>query len=232
MRAYTSEDQTVWAKLLFLAQFVYNNSCNHITQMSSNQLLHRFDCEIHIDVVNNVIEKKIPVVKNHIEKLHKLYQKLHLQLVKAQEQMTTYYNICHVLKQFKIENLIKLFIKNFKLKCWKLNSHWIDSFRMLEWIDEQTYRLALSTKYVCLHSVFSIQLLEDYHHCHDNAELMIMSDFEDFQNKWNMKKVRNKQQIKNIIHYLIKWADWFSEYNFYKLMSHLADTFKAVADYE
>ena len=37
--------------------------------------------------------------------------------MKAQEQMTAYYNICHVSKQFKIENLVKLFIKNFKLKC-------------------------------------------------------------------------------------------------------------------
>ena len=47
-----------------------------------------------------------------------------------------------------------------------------------------------------------------------------------------MKKVRNKQQIKNTIHYLIKWADWFSEYNFYELVSHLVDTSKAVINYE
>ena len=185
----------MWIKLLFLAQFIYNNSHNHITQMSSNKLLYKFNCKIHIDVTNNVTEKRISTAKNCIEKLHKLWQKLHLQLVKIQEQMTTYYNICHVLKQFKIENFVKLFIKNLKLKCWKLNSCWIDSFRMLEQISEQTYKLASSTKYACLHSVFSIQLLENYHHHHNDAELMIMSDLEDFQNKWNMKKVRNKWWI-------------------------------------
>ena len=54
---------------------------------------------------------------------------------------------------------------------------------MLEQIDEQTYRLVLSTKYACLHSVFFIQLLEDYCCCHDDAELMIMSDLEDSQNE-------------------------------------------------
>ena len=54
---------------------------------------------------------------------------------------------------------------------------------MLEQISEQTYKLMLSTKYAHLHSVFSIQLLEDYHYYHDNAELIIMSDFENFQNK-------------------------------------------------
>ena len=85
LRAYTSEDQTMWAKLLSLAQFIYNNSYNHIIQMSSNWLLHDFDYEIHIDVTNNIIEKRISAAKNHIEKLHKLHQKLCLQLVKVQE---------------------------------------------------------------------------------------------------------------------------------------------------
>jgi len=151
--------------------------------MSSNQLLHSFDYEIHINIINNVIKRRISAVKNHIEKLHKLYQKLHLQLVKIQKQMTTYYNTHHVLKQFKIENLIKLSIKNLKLKCQKLSSCWIDLFRMLEWISEQTYRLALFTKYAHLHSVFSIQLLENYHCHHNNTELIIMSDFKDLQNE-------------------------------------------------
>ena len=73
LRAYTSENQTVWAKLFFLAQFVYNNSCNHTTQMSLNWLLHEFDCEICIDIMNNIIERRISAVKDHIEKLHKLW---------------------------------------------------------------------------------------------------------------------------------------------------------------
>ena len=47
-----------------------------------------------------------------------------------------------------------------------------------------------------------------------------------------MKKVRNKQQIKSIIHYLIKWADWSFKYNSYKLISHLADALKAVVNYK
>ena len=91
--------------------------------MSSNQLLHRFNCEIHIDITNNIIKKKISTAKNHVKKFYKLHQKLCLQLVKVQKQITTYYNIHYVLKQFKIRNFVKLFIKNFKLKYQKLNSH-------------------------------------------------------------------------------------------------------------
>ena len=72
LRAYTFKNQTVWAKLLSLVQFIYNNSHNYIIQMSSNRFLHEFNCEIHIDVMNNVIERRISAVKDHIEKLYKL----------------------------------------------------------------------------------------------------------------------------------------------------------------
>ena len=47
-----------------------------------------------------------------------------------------------------------------------------------------------------------------------------------------MKKIKDKQQIKNTIHYLIKWADWSFKYNFYKPASHLVDASKAVTNYK
>ena len=40
--------------------------------MSLNKLLYDFDCEICINVVNNIIKKRISAAKNHVEKLHKL----------------------------------------------------------------------------------------------------------------------------------------------------------------
>ena len=54
-------------------QFVYNNNHNYITQMSSNRFLHEFDCKIHINITDNIIEKRISAVKNHVKKLYKLY---------------------------------------------------------------------------------------------------------------------------------------------------------------
>ncbi len=60
---------------------------------------------------------------------------------------------------------------------------------MLEQIEDQAYKLILSDKYIRLHLIFLIQLLEDYHYCHDNAELMAMPDLEDSQNEWDVKEV-------------------------------------------
>ena len=73
LRAYTFKDQIMWTKLLSLAQFVYNNSWNHTTQMSLNRLLHRFDCKICIDVADNIIKKRISAAKDYIKKLYKLW---------------------------------------------------------------------------------------------------------------------------------------------------------------
>ena len=67
---YNAEDQTIWTHLLLLAQFVYNNSWSFITDMSSNQLFFDFNCDIWINIVNNVSERRISAVKDCVEKLY------------------------------------------------------------------------------------------------------------------------------------------------------------------
>ena len=47
-----------------------------------------------------------------------------------------------------------------------------------------------------------------------------------------MKEVQDKQQIKDIIYYLVKQAGWSFKYNSYKLTSHLVRDLKVVADYK
>jgi hypothetical protein len=83
------------------------------------------------------------------------------------------------------------------------------------------YQLTLPDKYAWLHPVFPIQFLEDYHHHHNNAKLMAMLDLKEPQDDWKVEEVQDKQQIKDVIHYLVKWAGWPSKYNFYKALAEL-----------
>src|SRR5438045_273953 len=200
--------------------------------MSPNRLLHGFDCDLCIDIVDNISERRIPAAKDRIEKLHQLCQELHVQLIEAQERMAAYYNACHVPKQFKTGSFVKLSTKNLKLEYPKLAPRWIGPFRILKRIGGQAYELTLPKKYARLHPVFPVQLLEEYHRCHDNAELMKMPNLEDPQDEWEVEEVQDKQWIKGIIHYLIKWAGWPSEYNSYKPASHLTNAPKAIANFE
>ena len=59
-----------------------------------------------------------------------------------------------------------------------------------------------------------------------------MSDLKDSQDEWEIEKVLDCQQIKNTVHYLIKWATWSSEYNFYELIAHLAKISETVTAFE
>ena len=77
-----------------------------------------------------------------------------------------------------------------------------------------------------------MQLLEEYCRHHDDTKLMKMPDLEDPQDEWEVEEVRDKQRIKGIIHYLIKWAGWPSEYNSYEPASHLTNAPKAIANFE
>jgi hypothetical protein len=60
----------------------------------------------------------------------------------------------------------------------------------------------------------------------------MMPDLKDSQDKWNMEEIQDKQQIKDVIHYLVKWVGWSSEYNFYKSASHLVGAPEAVVSFE
>jgi hypothetical protein len=146
--------------------------------------------------------------------------------------MTKYYNDHHISKQFQVGEFVKLSTKNLNLKYRKLSPRWIGPFRILERIGNQVYRLVLPDKYAQLHPVFPVQLLETYHHRQDDVELMTMPDLEDSQDEWEVEEIRDKQRIKGVIHYLVKWAGWLSEYNSYELAGHLINAPKLVADFE
>src|SRR5205814_1425972 len=118
--------------------------------------------------------------------------------------MAAYYNARHVPKQFTTGSFVKLSTKNLKLKYPKLAPHWIGPFQILKRIGGQAYELALPEKYAQLHPVFPVQLLEEYHHCHDDAELMKMPDLEDPRDEWEVEEVRDKQWINAIIQCLLK----------------------------
>jgi hypothetical protein len=232
LRAYTSEDPTAWARLLPLAQFAYNNSYNHTTRMSPNRLLFGFDCEIRIDIADNVAERRIPAARDRVQKLYQLRQSLRGRLIEAQERMAHYYNANHVPKQFKVGNFVKLSTKYLKFKYRKLSPRWVGPFRVLERIGGQAYRLALPAKYSRLHNVFPVQLLENYCRREDDNNLMAMPDLEDPQDEWEVEEVLDKKRIKDTIHYLVKWANWPSEYNSYEPVAHLKDAPQAVTAYE
>ena len=71
-----------------------------------------------------------------------------------------------------------------------------------------------------------------YRHRDNNKSLMTMPNLEDSQDEWEVKEVLDQHKIKNIAHYLVKWVDWPSKYNLYKLANYLVNASCAIAAFE
>jgi hypothetical protein len=112
--------------------------------------------------------------------------------------------------------LIMLFIKNIKLKnsSQKLSHKFIKSFRIVETMSKQAYRLILSSFYR-IHDVFHVFYLKSYKRRENDNIISEYSSSEllDDDEVNEIEKILQKKISKKIIYYLIKWKDWSEKYN-------------------
>jgi len=233
LRAYCADEPTAWVNLLPLARFAYNNSLNAATKSTPNNLLYGMDCNIRLHLPENQHQERIPEARTRLEKLHELRRQLRDRLAEARERMTKYYNRNHVPKQFKKGQLVKLSARNFKFKHPKLAPRWLGPFRILERIGAQAYRLALPEKYQRVHNVFPIQFLEDYRmRDSDDNSFLPMPDLEDDDNEWEVQEIRDAKNFDGVLHYLVKWQGWPSEYDSWEPAIHLANAPQKIKEFE
>ncbi len=114
--------------------------------------------------------------------------------------------------EFKRGQLVKLSIRNWKLKDKKFAPRWVGPFKITEIIGSQTYRLALPQRYVCLYDVFPIQLLKKYYP-RDGDDLIPLPELEDEDKEYKVEEIKDKNLKKGYVRYLVKWLGWPSEYN-------------------
>jgi hypothetical protein len=109
-----------------------------------------------------------------------------------------------------------LFIKNIKLKnsSQKFSHKFIRSFRIVETMNKQTYRLILLSFYR-IHDVFHVFYLKSYKRRKDDNIISeyFSSELLDDDEISEIKKILQKKISKKIIYYLIKWKDWSEKYN-------------------
>jgi hypothetical protein len=104
-----------------------------------------------------LIKKNVLVVTKRVRKLIVYKQKFIERWQKVVDAQIKYYNRKHMTLNFNAENLIMMFIKNIKLRKsnQKFLSKFIKSFRIIELIDKQVYRLILFSFYR-IHDVFHV----------------------------------------------------------------------------
>ena len=164
-----------WTNLLPLTEFAYNNFIYTFVDASPFYLMSEYNSEIHYEVENNFIKEEISFAKERVKQFYNNWNQLMQRLQKASAQQIKYYNVNHQSKSYAVSDLMLLSIKNFKQKrlSKKLSHKFVDSFRMKNKIDEQTYRLTLSNIYY-IYNIFYMSFLKSYLHRVDDSEIKVM----------------------------------------------------------
>ena len=215
--------------MLLLTKFVSNNNLHNFANVTSFYLIYEYHSEIRYEVENNFFKKKILLTKDRVEQLQNFQKNFEKRLKNVAEYQTKYYNKNYKLKEFVVDELILLSIKNFNQKCLnkKMFFKFAKSFKIENKIEKQTYWLTLSSTYQ-IYNIFHVFLLKLYHHKVDDKnthEFMQVLNLINNDEQWQVKKIVDRIKIReNDIWYQIKWVEWDEKYNQWLFENELNNT--------
>jgi hypothetical protein len=125
--------------------------------------MYDYNSEIRYESKDDIIMNEMFVVTKRVKDLIEYRQKLIERWQKTANVQVKYYNRKHIALTFKTKDLIMLFIKNIKLKNLnqKFSHKFIKSFRIVETMNKQAYRLIFFSFYR-IHDVFHVFYLKSY----------------------------------------------------------------------
>ena len=133
-----------------------------------------------------------------------------------------------------MDDLVMLAARN--LRQWRLSrklSDWyLGSFRIINILGTQAYKLKLSENWK-IHSVFHVSLLKPYvwkkgeNPLNDNSSELIND-----MKEWSVKAILNKKKAKGKWYYLIKWEGYSDDFNSWKPSEHLKNASDLVQSFK
>ena len=209
LRVFCSMRQDDWITLLLMTKFVYHNNIHFSLDCTSFYVLYDYHSKIKYNVENDVEEERILAAKERVKKIHDIREALSKRWTNVVKTQTKYYNRKHLSYHFKVKDLVKLFIKNLKLKqsSKKFSSKFADSFRVKELVRSQTYRFSLFQFYNRIHSIFHVSYLKSYFRRRgDNSILKLtLSKLIDDEEQYEIEKIIERQKKK--MNFDIKWNE-------------------------
>ena len=141
LKCFVNEKQINWTNLLLLTKFVNNNSLHNFANVTPFYLIYKYHSKIWYEIENNFFEEKISSAKNRVEQLQSFRKNCKKRLKKAAKYQTKYYNKNNKSKEFVVDELILLLIKNLNQKRLnkKIFSKFAKSFKIENKIKKQTY---------------------------------------------------------------------------------------------
>ena len=248
----TMNNSIDWSKILFRLQRHFNNSHSVITRKTLNETSYEFTSLQSLNMLRQFATSDLTddLKESFVIDNRKSFAEISFNVVTrarfevtdviAFAQMTSkyYYDRKHQLLFMKTDDyaLIRLHhdynISTIEVLDKKLSQQYVDSFKILEKIDNLTYRLKLSNHWR-IHSVLFVTQLKSvsssmknfFNRSRLNQSDSVFVEKDTNQVKsWEIEKLINKRQIKRRDdEYLVRWKDWDSQYDEWRNLSEFDD---------
>jgi hypothetical protein len=228
-----------WSRTLFIIQFHMNNSIFSL-EKTLNEIVYEFISIQFFDLTkenNSSQEDYVTLMRKKIFDV----------IAWTQMQMKHHYDRKHQSLNLKIDDhvLLRLHkeynISSAAILSRKLSQQYVDSFRILEKIENLAYRLSLS-KHWNIHFIIFIAQLEsisnsiiDFYNrsrSNESKSIHVEEDIETIKS-FKIEKLINKQiTARRETKYLIRWKNYDSQYDEWRSILELENVSDLIIDYE
>ncbi len=221
LRHYVNTNQDNWVQLLLMTQFVYNNTQNKTTEETPFWANYEYNLKVWQELWAHRSQSQKAIL--NIAEIKKLHKDL-MNRIQQQTEWTT------EVKPFAIEERVYLRTNNIHVKQWskKLNNKSIKPFEVKRNIKELSYELDL-LKEMQIHSVFHAFMLQC---CNQFIPLQTSETSVKPDEEYQVENILRKRMISRKTHYLVKWKEYNTSENMWKLKENLLNCVRTLQQFE
>lgn len=219
--------------VLSYIQTTMNSLVSAFTDLSSNQLLYKFNSKNTLSLLTDLSQKDIV-------RLRKIYRDEAENVISWSNMIfKTIYDSKHTIMQLRIEDKAYWRLHHdyiiSELFNHKLSNQRLRSFKILEKIDFLVYQLNLSFT-MSIYSVVSIAQLKlvldknSYNRSRSNNLSSMHADNDQQSSSYEIERLLNKKIIKNQVFYLVKWKDYNNNWNIWYKLRDLEDALETIEE--
>ena len=227
--------QEQWPDWLGMAEFTYNNKAHSSTKVSPFKANYRQDPRMGFEMRR---KGKYKGAEKFMTKMKEIQEEAKAALGKAQEEMKKYADRKRgEVNKHRVGDLVMLSTKDLKYqmagrRTEKLMERFIGPYKVKKIVSANAVKLELPST-IRIHLVVNVSRIHRYigqvkEQKKEQLALVIIKGEE----KWKVKKILNKQQIREKDKYLVWWKGFIAESDTWEGKENLENAKKAIEEYE
>jgi len=235
LRMFINHRQKKWPDWLETAEFAYNNKAHSSTKVSPFKANYRQDPKMGFEMRR---KGKYKGVKKIITRIKEIQKEAKAVLGKAQEEIKKYADRKREeVDEYKVGDLVMLSTKDLKYqmaskRTEKLIERFIGSYKVKKIILANAVELELPST-IRIHPVVNVSRIHKYiGQVEEQKKEQLVSVITEREEKWEVKRILNKQRIREKNKYLVQWKGFTAESDTWEGKENLENTKEAIEEYE